>query len=87
MTVVNTVRMISGLITSLMGAMKTVKQRVKNMFVKNDKEDMVPYSAFLKIKKKQDLNEISRYNLYTTAAIQGAPAGIRAFYGRHLESA
>ena len=44
------------------------------MFVKNDKGDMVPYSAFLKIKKKQGLNEISRYNLYTTAAIQGAPA-------------
>ncbi len=45
-----------------------------NMFVKNDKGDMVPYSAFLKLKKKQGLNEISRYNLYTTAAIQGAPA-------------
>ena len=47
---------------------------LENMFVKNDKGDMVPYSAFLKIKKKQGLNEISRYNLYTTAAIQGAPA-------------
>ncbi|MBF9682902.1 efflux RND transporter permease subunit, partial [Streptococcus pseudopneumoniae] len=44
---------------------------LENMFVKNDKGDMVPYSAFLKIKKKQGLNEISRYNLYTTAAIQG----------------
>lgn len=47
---------------------------LENMFVKNDKGEMVPYSAFLKIKKKQGLNEISRYNLYTTAAIQGAPA-------------
>ena len=47
---------------------------LENMFVKNDKGGMVPYSAFLKIKKKQGLNEISRYNLYTTAAIQGAPA-------------
>lgn len=45
-----------------------------NMFVKNDKGDMVPYSAFMKLKKKQGLNEINRYNLYTTAAIQGAPA-------------
>jgi len=45
-----------------------------SMFVKNDKDQMVPYSAFMKLKKKQGLNEINRYNLYTTAAIQGAPA-------------
>lgn len=47
---------------------------LENMFVKNDKGAMVPYSAFLKIEKKQGLNEINRFNLYTTAAIQGAPA-------------
>jgi HAE1 family hydrophobic/amphiphilic exporter-1 len=35
---------------------------------------MVPYSAFMTLKKKQGLNEINRYNLYTSAAIQGAPA-------------
>jgi multidrug efflux pump subunit AcrB len=45
-----------------------------NMFVKNDHGEMVPYSAFMQIKKKQGLNEISRYNLYPTAPIQGAPA-------------
>ncbi|WP_286763594.1 MULTISPECIES: efflux RND transporter permease subunit [Rhodopirellula] len=45
-----------------------------NMFVKNDNGDMVPYSAFMRIEKKQGLNEISRYNLYPTAPIQGAPA-------------
>lgn len=45
-----------------------------SLFVKNDKEEMVPYSAFMKIVKKQGLNEISRYNLYPTAPIQGAPA-------------
>lgn len=36
--------------------------------------DMVPYSAFMEIKKKQGLNEITRYNLYPSATIQGAPA-------------
>ena len=46
----------------------------ENMFVKNDRGDMVPYSAFMQLKKKQGLNEISRYNLYPTAPIQGAPA-------------
>ncbi|MCA9053436.1 MAG: efflux RND transporter permease subunit, partial [Planctomycetaceae bacterium] len=45
-----------------------------NMFVRNDEGEMVPYSAFTKIVKKQGLNEISRYNLYPTAPIQGAPA-------------
>tara|TARA_R110002073_G_scaffold115759_5_gene253872 strand:+ start:7511 stop:10681 length:3171 start_codon:yes stop_codon:yes gene_type:complete len=47
---------------------------LENLFVKNDKGENVPYSAFMKLKKMQGLNEISRYNLYTTAAIQGAPA-------------
>ena len=30
------------------------------MFVKNDKGEMVPYSAFMQLKKKQGLNEIGR---------------------------
>lgn len=47
---------------------------LENMFVKNEDGQMVPYSAFMKIKKRQGLNEINRYNLYTTAIIQGAPA-------------
>lgn len=45
-----------------------------NMFVKNEHGEMVPYSSFMKIKKKQGLNEITRYNLYPSATIQGAPA-------------
>ncbi|WP_373650228.1 efflux RND transporter permease subunit [Schlesneria sp. DSM 10557] len=47
---------------------------LENMFVKNDQGEMVPYSAFMTIKKQQGLNEINRYNLYPSAAIQGAPA-------------
>jgi len=33
----------------------------------------VPFSAFMQIRKKQGLNEITRYNLYPAAVIQGAP--------------
>ncbi len=44
------------------------------LFVKNDKGEMVPYSAFIRREKKQGLNGITRYNLYTSAAIQLAPA-------------
>src|SRR4051794_21494405 len=45
-----------------------------NLFVANDKGEMVPYSAFMTREKKQGLNEITRYNLYTSASIQCAPA-------------
>jgi HAE1 family hydrophobic/amphiphilic exporter-1 len=47
---------------------------LENMFVNNEDGEPVPYSAFMQIKKKQGLNEINRYNLYPSAAIQGAPA-------------
>jgi HAE1 family hydrophobic/amphiphilic exporter-1 len=49
-------------------------QDFNNLFVKNDKGQMVPYSSFMQLVKKQGLNEINRYNLYPSAAIQGAPA-------------
>ncbi|MEJ1238285.1 efflux RND transporter permease subunit [Chryseolinea sp. T2] len=47
---------------------------ILNMFVKNDHGDMVPYSSFMKLKKGQGPNEITRFNLYNSAAIQGLPA-------------
>ncbi len=47
---------------------------VLNLWVKNDRGEMVPFSAFMKIKKKQGANEINRYNMYNTAAIRGAPS-------------
>jgi HAE1 family hydrophobic/amphiphilic exporter-1 len=47
---------------------------ILNMFIKNDKGEMVPYSAFMTIKKTQGPNEISRYNLYISSLINGIPA-------------
>jgi HAE1 family hydrophobic/amphiphilic exporter-1 len=47
---------------------------ILNMFIKNDKGEMVPYSAFMRIKKTQGPNEISRYNLYISSLISGVPA-------------
>ncbi|WP_460942547.1 efflux RND transporter permease subunit [Spirosoma daeguense] len=44
------------------------------LFVKNDAGEMVPYSAFMKLKKGQGPNEITRFNLYNSSAIQGQPA-------------
>ncbi len=45
-----------------------------NLYVKNEAGEMVPYSAFMKLKKTQGPNEITRFNLYNSAAIQGQPA-------------
>jgi hydrophobic/amphiphilic exporter-1 (mainly G- bacteria), HAE1 family len=45
-----------------------------NMFVKNKEGEMVPYSSFMKLRPLQGMNEMNRYNLYTTALIQCAPA-------------
>ncbi|AKQ45999.1 multidrug transporter AcrB [Rufibacter radiotolerans] len=47
---------------------------ILNLFVKNDQGEMVPYSAFMKLKKTQGPNEVTRFNLYNSAAIQGLPA-------------
>ncbi len=47
---------------------------VLKYFVKNDKGEMVPYSAFMTMVKKQGPNELTRYNLYNTASIRAEPA-------------
>lgn len=44
------------------------------MYVKNHHGEMVPYSAFMKVVKRQGPNEITRYNLYNSASIRGGPA-------------
>lgn len=47
---------------------------ILNYYVKNDDGEMVPYSSFMKLKKKQGPNEITRYNLYNSATIRATPA-------------
>ncbi|MGK6350352.1 efflux RND transporter permease subunit [Parapedobacter sp. DT-150] len=53
---------------------RRLPEDVMKLYVKNDREEMVPYSSFMKIKKTQGLNEITRYNMYTSSAINGSPA-------------
>lgn len=47
---------------------------LENLFVKNDRDEMVPYSSFMTLKKTQGPNEITRYNLYNSSAIRGLPS-------------
>jgi len=53
---------------------RQLPEDVLKLYIKNSRDEMVPYSAFMKIKKTQGLNEITRYNMYTSSAINGAPA-------------
>ncbi len=46
---------------------------LEELFVKNESGEMVPYSSFMKLTKTQGPNEITRYNLYNSAAIRGLP--------------
>lgn len=47
---------------------------ILDLFVKNDQGEMVPYSSFMKMRKTQGPNEITRFNLYTSSSIRGIPA-------------
>ena len=47
---------------------------LEKLFVKNETGEMVPYTSFMTLKKKLGPNEITRYNLYNSAAIRGLPA-------------
>ena len=53
---------------------RRIPSDIMNLYVKSNRDEMVPFSAFMKIKKKQGANEINRYNMYNTAAIRGGPA-------------
>jgi HAE1 family hydrophobic/amphiphilic exporter-1 len=53
---------------------RKLPEDILNMWAKNDKGEMVPFSAFMKIVKSQGPNEINRYNMYTTASIRGGAA-------------
>ncbi|SHF15892.1 efflux RND transporter permease subunit [Chryseobacterium vrystaatense] len=44
------------------------------LYVKNDKEQMVPYSDFMRMQKVYGLSEITRHNMYNSAEVSGTPA-------------
>ncbi len=43
-------------------------------YTKNDKGEMVPYGAFMRVDKVFGLSEINRHNLYNASQISGGPA-------------
>lgn len=45
-----------------------------NLYTKNDAGEMVPFSAYMTLKKTSGPNEITRYNMYNSSAIRGEPS-------------
>lgn len=43
-------------------------------YIKNDVGEMVPYSSFLNVEKVYGPEQVTRYNLYTSAMVNGQPA-------------
>ncbi|ANH81074.1 multidrug transporter AcrB [Niabella ginsenosidivorans] len=43
-------------------------------YIKNKRDEMVPYSAFMTMQKTYGLSEITRYNMYNSSEVSGGPA-------------
>lgn len=47
---------------------------ILKLTIKNDQGELVPFSAFLRIEKVYGPEQITRYNMYTSAMVNGQPA-------------
>ncbi|HNP34031.1 MAG TPA: efflux RND transporter permease subunit, partial [Flavobacterium sp.] len=53
---------------------RALPEDLLKLYVKNDKDQMVPYSDFMKLEKVYGLSEITRHNLYNSSEVSGTPA-------------
>ncbi len=53
---------------------RALPEDIMKLYVKNDKDEMVPFSAFMHMEKVYGLSEITRHNLYNASEISGSPA-------------
>jgi HAE1 family hydrophobic/amphiphilic exporter-1 len=53
---------------------RALPEDILRLYVKNDKDEMVPFSAFMKMEKVYGLSEITRHNMYNASEISGAAA-------------
>lgn len=53
---------------------RALPEDILKLYVKNDRDEMVPFSAFMKMEKVYGLSEITRHNLYNASEISGAAA-------------
>lgn len=53
---------------------RELPQDILKLYVKNDKEEMVPFSAFMTLEKVYGLSEITRHNMYNSSEVSGGAA-------------
>lgn len=53
---------------------RALPEDVLKLHVKNDSGEMVPFTAFMDIEKTLGPEQVTRYNMYTSAEINGEPA-------------
>lgn len=53
---------------------RALPEDIMKLYVKNDKDEMVPFSAFMHMEKVYGLSEITRHNLYNASEISGSAA-------------
>jgi HAE1 family hydrophobic/amphiphilic exporter-1 len=53
---------------------RALPEDILKLYVKNDHDEMVPFSAFMRMEKVYGLSEITRHNLYNAAEISGSSA-------------
>ena len=53
---------------------RALPEDILKLSVKNDREEMVPFSAFIKMRKVYGLSEITRHNMYNASEISGQSA-------------
>lgn len=53
---------------------RALPEDVLKLYVKNKRDEMVPFSAFMKMEKVYGLSEITRHNMYNASEISGSAA-------------
>lgn len=53
---------------------RALPEDILKLYVKNNRDEMVPFSAFMKMEKVYGLNEITRHNMYNSSEISGSAA-------------
>ena len=53
---------------------RALPEDILKLYVKNDRDEMVPFSAFMRMEKVYGLSEITRHNMYNASEISGSAA-------------
>ncbi len=53
---------------------RALPEDILKLYVKNNRDEMVPFSAFMKMEKVYGLSEITRHNMYNSSEISGQAA-------------